>query len=177
MLDVLGENKFDVFIHGHKHDPWLRYENTGKSNYRLPIFSSGSFSSCSNLMFTSIRNFFHVLDIEKDGVAKCKIKTWTFIPNNGWRCHNDEHGFATYSGFGNQLGVDQIFDKIKTELSGKTFMEWSDLASKISDLNYLIPSDANTLNEMLQSAGFKLDKHIWNMPEEIFNKNTLKGQV
>jgi len=172
LLDILGEKRFDVFIHGHKHDPLLRYHNTSKTNYRLPIFSSGSFSSCSNLMFTSIRNFFHVLEIKKNAVAKCTIKTWTFIPNGGWRMHNDDHGFATYSGFGNQLDVNAIFELIKAELSGKIYMQWSELTVKIPDINHLIPSDATRLNEMLNAKGYQLSGHIWSKPNQIFNLNT-----
>lgn len=177
LLDVLGENKFDLFIHGHKHDPLLRYYNTSKTNFRLPIFSAGSFSSCSNLMFTSIRNFFHVLEITKSNVTKCSIDTWTFIPNTGWRSHSDEHGFASFSGFGNQLTVDAIYEAIKVELATKSYISWSDLAVIIPDVNYLIPSDAKLLNELLDTNGYKLSNHIWNKPGEIFNLNTLKAQA
>lgn len=174
LLDILGENKFDIFIHGHKHDPLLRYTTTSKTNYRLPIFSAGSFSSCSNLMFTSIRNFFHVIEIDKGTIAKGTIKTWTFIPNAGWQRRNDDHGFATYLGFGNELTVEDIFNAIKLELTGKSYIAWNELSIKIPDLRYLIPSDLKTLHELLESNDYKLSGHIWNNPQEIFNLSNLK---
>lgn len=176
LLDILGEYKFDVFIHGHKHDPLLRYHNTSKTNYPLPIFSSGSFSSSSNLMFTSVRNFFHILEITKDTTSKGEVQTWTFFPHDGWKLNHDESAFATYTGYGNKKSVDQIFEDIKDLLNGQNFMDWEKVTNHIEDIKHLIPSDSQSLYEKLQTNGYKLSNHLWVRPNEIFNKNNMKNE-
>lgn len=82
LLEILGQYKFDLFIHGHKHDPLLRYHPCYKSNYKIPILSSGSFSSTTNISFTGQRNTFHKIDLIKKGkeISKGRIKTWSFMP-------------------------------------------------------------------------------------------------
>ncbi|MGO4879151.1 metallophosphoesterase [Pedobacter psychrotolerans] len=174
LLDVLGDYKFDIFIHGHKHHPLLRYHPTSKSNYMLPIFSSGSFSSSSNLMFTSVRNFFHILEITKDITAKGTVKTWTFFPHIGWKLNHDDSAFATYTGFGSTKNIDKIFQEIVALLEGKNFMEWADVMRQIKDIKHLIPSESHNLFEMLVNNGYKPSAHLWSKPQEIFNKNNMK---
>lgn len=173
LLDVLGIYQFDLFIHGHKHDPLLRYFKTTKTNYQLTIFSAGSFSSTSNLMFTGMRNFFHVIEITKDKKAKGVIDTWTFIPNKGWEINNDEHGFATRTGFGNDHSLEEIFASIKLLLENHNFMNWDEVITTIPDISHLIPADSKTLSDMLDANGYKLSAHIWKKGQQIFNLNRL----
>lgn len=169
LLNVLGKHKFDLFIHGHKHDPLLRYHNTSESNYRIPIFSAGSFSSSSNLMFTSVRNSFHMLDIEKDcGVAHGEIKTWTFFPNRGWELNLDENGFAPYSGFGNQESIDEIYQKIVKLFMNSGNLSWDFVRQNVKEIDNLIPSDAKKLSTILRENKYYLDEHIWKRPSQIF---------
>ena len=73
LLEALGKHKFDIFIHGHKHDAWLRYHPCSESPHQIPIFSSGSFSAKSNLLYTGKRNHFHIIDIQKqDSVTRTR---------------------------------------------------------------------------------------------------------
>lgn len=91
LLDKLAEYKFDLVIHGHKHDPLLRYHLTTATSYRLPIFSSGSFASLSNNLWCGSRNFFHVLEINKEEtLTNGQINSWTYFPQNGWKYIYDE---------------------------------------------------------------------------------------
>jgi predicted phosphodiesterase len=59
LVEMISNYNFDLIIHGHKHDPWLRLENN------ITILSSGSFSSTSNFQFTSDRNRFHIVELNE----------------------------------------------------------------------------------------------------------------
>lgn len=172
LLDVLGLHKFDLFIHGHKHDPLLRYHPITNHNYKLPILSSGSFSSSTNIQFTSKRNTFHLLEMNKDGQKVTgKITTYTFLPTIGWKINEDDHGFAPYSGFGSDLNVDQIFQKISTSLVKKQRLEWSNLLSIVPQIQYLIPSEWQDLYNKLKDNKYLIDNGVWGIPTNIFNLN------
>jgi 3',5'-cyclic AMP phosphodiesterase CpdA len=168
LLEVLGKYKFDLFIHGHKHDPLLRYYHT-TSNYRLPIFAAGSFSSSSNLMFTSVRNSFHIITINKHTQALGEIETWTYFPNNGWQINLDESAFAPYAGFGNTKSLEDLLKEISILLDKKNYLDWKIVLQKIPELKYLIPADLTRLDEMLKSNDLILDSHLWKKPNRIFN--------
>ncbi len=170
LLDLLGGHNFDLFIYGHKHDPFIKYHGS----YNLALFSSGSFSAYTNLSFTGYRNAFHILELSKQE-QKCKgtISTWTYMPNDGWKLNFDESAFAPKSGFGNEKTVEQIFTDIEILLKDKMKMTWDEVSKKISDLNNLIPDDSKKLYELLESNNYKTDVHIWKGPKEIYNLKSL----
>lgn len=169
LLDLLGKNNFDLFIYGHKHDPSIKYHG----NYKLALFSSGSFSAFTNLSFTGYRNAFHIVELSKDK-QKCKgeISTWTYLPNEGWKMNFDESAFAPISGFGNERTVEQIFADIEIALKDKIKLTWNEVSEKIPDLNNLIPDDSKRLLDLLESNTYKTDVHLWKGPKVIYN---LKG--
>lgn len=173
LLDILGEYKFDIFIHGHKHHALLRYHTTTKTNYRLPILAAGSFSSTSNLMFTSVRNYFHIINLTKNQKTFGEIRTWTFFPNSGWKSNLDKSGFPPFSGFGSEKTVPQIFNEIKKLFKTKGQLDWDFVTTKIEDIKHLIPSDANELYELLKKNKYHLDADICNSPKEIYDTNKL----
>lgn len=172
LLDVLGDFKFDIFIHGHKHDPYLRYHPTTKSGVKIPIFASGSFASSSNLMFTSQRNFFHIITITKDVVTKGEVETWTFFPNDGWNKNLDQKAFPPFSGFGNDEPITKIFNDIVAEMNEKSQLTWDELCLVVVNLKHLLPSESLNLHTMLIDNGYMPDQHLWLKPSRIFN---LKG--
>lgn len=171
LLDILGQYKFDLFVHGHKHDPLLRYHPTNH-NHKIPILSSGSFSSASNLMFTSVRNNFHLLEITKNTKTTGEITTYTFFPNSGWQLNYDAQAFGPQSGFGSDMSVDKIYQEIIKLLDQKNNMLWSDLINKIPQIKHLIPSESVSLYDKLISGNYRMDKHICDFPTYIFNVKT-----
>jgi len=172
LLNILGEFSFDLFIYGHKHHPFLKNENTLRGNYIIPLFSSGSFSAGTNLMFSGVRNAFHILELKKvNNECKGKIRTWTFLPNKGWESNYDQSAFAPMTGFGSSKSVDQIYDEIKNNFKTKKKIYWPELTKTIEDIDYLIPEDSKKLNELLKSNGWIPDEHIWQGPQFLFNTN------
>lgn len=169
LLDILGKYKFDLFIHGHKHHPLIRYHNTTKFNHRLPIFASGSFSSHSNLMFTSVRNAFHIITLYKDVVCKGEIDTWTFLPNSGWSQPQDESGFPAYTGFGSEKRVEELVNDVNTIMSRHNKIAWETVVEQIPDLPFLLPEDCKLLEGQLKVKNFILDKSLWSKPTKLYN--------
>ncbi|MFH7017364.1 metallophosphoesterase family protein [Flavobacterium sp. FlaQc-47] len=172
LLDLLGKNNFDLFIYGHKHDPFIKNYNTVNGNNKITLFSAGSFSSGANLIFSSVRNAFHIIDVTKKAkICKGEIKTWTFFPNEGWKINYDQNGFAPFAGFGNVKTVDQIYERVSDLIKDKNKLTWSEITDDIEDIKNLIPDDSKKLNELLKSNGLLTDKHIWECPTYIFNSN------
>lgn len=174
LLNILGENKFDLFIYGHKHDPFIKYHNTTTGNNRLTLFSSGSFSAVTNLMFTGTRNAFHILELSKKAkVCKGKIQTLTFKPHDGWKKCLDESAFAPISGFGNEKTITEIFNKVEEILKDRGKVTWAEITDEIGDINNLIPEDSQELHELLEKNSYKTDVHLWKGPNEIYNLSKL----
>lgn len=177
LLELLGKYKFDLFVHGHKHDPLLRYHHCISSNHYLPILSSGSFSSTTNISFTGKRNTFHKIDILKENSSqgKGRIRTWTFLPKNGWKTMYDEEGFDSNTGFGFLGAMKDLADKIILEVGENPLKKWSEVVSRIPDVQYLIPSQSKELVEILKSKNLILGGPISENPEYIANTNNLDG--
>ena len=172
LVDILGEFKYDLIIHGHKHDPLLRNYTTTRG-FKIPIFSSGSFSSTSNLMYTGKRNNFHIIEVKKTGnsVAKGVIKTWTFLPQEGWKFINDPQGFYPNTGFGNELPISTIVGEIITLVGARFKVEWSEILSNINEINYLNPIEMKTLSDSLSGKGYELKPVLELLPKYLFNTN------
>jgi 3',5'-cyclic AMP phosphodiesterase CpdA len=177
LLEILGKYKFDLFIHGHKHDPLLRYYSCRTNNHNLPILSSGSFSSTSNISFTGQRNTFHIIDLIKSSNLRCKgrIRTWSFMPKSGWKIRYDEEGFHSYTGFGYEGSLQDLANKIKNEVGDSPLKKWEDIVSLFPDVEFLIPTEADELvklfdDENLILAGGKISE----IPKYIGNTKNVK---
>lgn len=173
LLNVLGKYKFDLFIHGHKHHPLIRYHNTTSHSHRLPIFASGSFSSHSNLMFTSARNSFHLITLQKDKICKGEIDSWTFFPNSGWKQPDDESGFPSYAGFGCEKSIDDLVEKIDDIMKDEGKITWDDLVKQVPDLIHLLPDEGKNLEELLSKKQIRMDKSLRAKPTLVYNLTKL----
>lgn len=167
LLSLLGKYKFDLFIHGHKHHPLIRYHDI--NGYRLPIFASGSFSSHSNLMYTSVRNSFHILTLQKDNVCKGEISSWTFFPHEGWSQPNDESGFPAYTGFGCEKNVATIADDIEAIMQKHGKIDWNNIILQIPDLSHLLPEEGRSLERILSHKNIQMNTNLRDRPTQIFN--------
>ena len=177
LLEVLGKFKFDLFIHGHKHDPLLRYHNFHTTSTKIPILSSGSFSAISNLGWTSRRNTFHKIDIKKSGndLSKGRITTWTFVPKSGWKIMSDDEGFDAYTGFGFDGNLQDLVNKIVLEVEDESVKYWSEVVKVVPDIEYLTPIEATKLEGLLKIKGLILSGRLSQNPEIISNKKAING--
>jgi len=167
LLNILGEFEFDLVIHGHKHDPLIRYYTTTEGSYRLPIFSSGSFSATANIIYCGMKNFFHIVDIEKsEETVKGEILSWTYIPRVGWEFNYEQNAFPPFSGFGNKMPLDEIVQKIEENVNSLT--QWSDVEEKVPNVRNLIPEEHKAVREKLLRKGIYTDKALSDFPNVIF---------
>ncbi|RAJ19883.1 metallophosphoesterase family protein [Pedobacter cryoconitis] len=168
MLNVLGRYKFDLIIHGHKHDPWLRYFNT-ESGFALPILSSGSFSATNQISWISKFNYFHIIEfVKKDSTpSNGIIETWTFKNRIGWK-KDKEDGFYPYTGFGYQDNIQYIVEKIKSLLNVTPMLKWNVVIESIPELQNLIPDKMEELQSKLEVENIFLNSKIGLKPKHIY---------
>lgn len=152
LMKIAAESSFDIVIHGHKHDPWLRYYLPKNIEYKLPILSSGSFSATNQKMYTEIGNYFHILELTKSNhECKGKIISYNYRNRGGW--NKEMRDFYPYSGFGNNLSIPEIVELIKKRVTKeKKLMSLKDLTQQIVQLDYLTPDEISSLKAELKIA-------------------------
>jgi len=170
LISLLGKYKVDLFIHGHKHHALLRHYICDEHNYQIPIFSAGSFSATTNHSWTQKRNHFHVINIKKNGKlrAKGRIRTWTFLPRNGWKINADDFGFEPYTGFGFVGDLDRLCNQILEFVKVGDNKKWGDVVDHLPDLMYLNPLQTDELEKLFKNNGVVLNCKISQKPEYIF---------
>lgn len=168
LLDILGKYKYDFFIHGHKHDPFLRYYNT-LSGYQMPILSSGSFAATAQIMYASKFNYFHIVELTKEANAQAqgKVETWTFKNKIGWTNDKDE-GFYPYSGFGYLGSLPKIVQKIKGILQKKSIHRWAEIQKQVPEVQFLTPDQMDTLEGLLGKEKIRINPNIGVGPVDIY---------
>lgn len=168
LLNVLGEFRFDLVIHGHKHDPWLRYVNT-YCGYQLPVLSSGSFSATNQILWAGKFNYFHIVELIKRGEAPAlgAIVTYTFKNKSGWR-KDKEDGFWPYTGFGYLDGLSQIIDKIEATLKDRQVVPWADILAVAPEIKFLIPDKMLELERLLEAKRINISSKIGIGPKHIY---------
>jgi predicted phosphodiesterase len=163
-LEILSKHNFQIFIHGHKHEPRLRYNN------KLPVFCAGSFSSLMNLADTGARNLFHTIHL-KPNEQKGIIKSWEYSPYNGWQLKNDTL-FPCITGFGNLENINELAKSCATWFkgNGKEFDYYKNLVDQFPDIQFLIPEDQTKLHELLlKEYSIELIPALPGMPKTISN--------
>lgn len=167
LMEILADFKYDLIIHGHKHDPWLRNEIV--KGHTITILSSGSFSATSNHMFTNAKNYFHVLEIDKSNsqIAKGRILTWTFLRNRGWDLRYDDAGFYPQCGFGNRKDSANLLSEIMSLVKQNVNFNWEEVIKSVSDVNYLTPDEIDGLKQQLSDANYLLSPELPKTPKII----------
>lgn len=170
LLNVLGEFKFDLVIHGHKHDPWLRYINT-YGGYQLPVLSAGSFSATNQILWSGKFNYFHIVELTKKGdlPAQGTIETYTFKNKSGWRKDKDD-GFLPYTGFGYLNGLTDIVNKIEVILKDRQVVPWADIIAVAPEIKFLTPDRLNELEALLESKKININSKIGIGPKHIYHE-------
>ena len=170
LLEILGDYKIDLFIHGHKHHALLRYHPCSNTNHKIPVFASGSFSATSNYSYSQHRNYFHIVEIVKENkeVAKGKIKTYTFLRRQGWILNDDPSGFKVYSGFGYQGEIEDLIDLVDDKIDEEKTIKWEELLELAPDIVHLTPTEMDEFEEGIRSKGVIIGNKVLGKPEYVF---------
>lgn len=160
LIDLLNEYKFDILIHGHKHDPWIRYSG-GVAKASMVVFSAGSFSAKSTVLYTGAKNTFHIVDIYKEKDCKelsyGRITTWEFLPMGGWRlADSGSYYFPAITGFGSKQSIYELVDKTIqyfNTLENKV-IRWDKLIENVPNVEFLTPTEDLEFQSILQTKNF-----------------------
>jgi predicted phosphodiesterase len=176
LISILDNSNFDLIIHGHKHDPRIRYSQGGGN--APVIFSSGSFCAFSNLLLQGAHNTFHIitLEIEPSEVGKGTIDTWFFVPTKGWKQEVNSPYFQATIGFGAVIDLKKIASNILEWFinDGRGFIEWSEFLNYFPELKFTIPSDLIKLKGHLKNKGVFMTPVVTNEPIFVQYKPVLK---
>lgn len=138
LIEILDSFNFQIFIHGHKHEPKL-------TNYNgIPVFASGSLSSIMNLHETGSKNNFHIIKLkpnDKRGI----IKSWDFTYGIGWSPARSK--IKSEIGFGYKGDIIDYSNKIKYffESKGLERMNNIDFLLEFPDFKYYSPDEQDKL--------------------------------
>lgn len=170
LVNILEKNNYDILIHGHKHDPWLRY-SSGQGT--LPVFSSGSFSATEQILFNDRRNTFHLLEIVKEKGFKAKgiIKTYEYYQGKGWQKSKGIQSIPYITGFGAKDSIQTISTQFISLIKNEKMMYWDDITKNINDLQFLSLEELEKLSNTLKENNINLHPEFPAMPEVILNKN------
>ena len=173
LVDLLGKYRFDLIVHGHKHNPLLRYHNTSYG-YEIPILSAGSFSATEQVSYISKFNYFHVLQLKKtNGKSFGKVHTWSYQNKVGWK-KNENIGFYPYTGFGNLDNLTDMANEIdnyikSTLLKGdRPLITWNTLTGQFPKIENLTPDKIDELQNLLEERKIYTNPNIGLNPKHIY---------
>ena len=146
LVKLLNRLKFQILIHGHKHQPRIVEYNS------LPIFACGSFSSFANLRGTGINNMFHLINLQENS-KKGFIHSWEYDILNGWEQKLNKN-FPPIVGFGATQSPQDIAKKINEifEQHNRKAILYDEITVEVEDVKYLIPEKLIILNDLLNDT-------------------------
>jgi predicted phosphodiesterase len=160
LVALLDKYDFQIIVHGHKHDPRLKRDNS------LTIFAAGSFSSLMNIRELGADNCFHIIELypfKKQGI----IKSWIYAPTRGWEIKSDRE-FPCMTGFGNEVPVEKLAKECHAffEEKNEKSIIYSALKARCPDIQFLIPDDQKRLSQILKTDyGLTLVPELPNIPK------------
>lgn len=144
LVDILNSFNFQIFIHGHKHEPKI-------TNYNgIPVFASGSISSITNLKETGSYNCFHIITLNEND-KKGTIENWEYTFGVGWSLASIK--LRPSFGFGFQGNVEDFCSDIKLffDKENKSRITIDEFKNIFPDFNYLTPNDYSKVIENLST--------------------------
>lgn len=165
LVALLNKFDFNIVIHGHKHEPKLRYDDT------IPVFASGSFSSLMNIIDIKADNTFHMIRLERSGLGT--IRSWVYGPTKGWT-QSDGTYFPCTTGFGAKKSPREIADDCEALISVNSsgMINYQSLIQSVPDLPYLVPSEQDKLIELLSAKGLSIYPSIKTNPKLLLKSYT-----
>lgn len=167
LLDVLSRNKFDLLVHGHKHNPKFRIQMF-EEGAPLIILGAGSFSVALGTEWTEhVHNQFHLIDVhgrQKNNFIKGRVVSWAYTCVQGWNESSVKTGIEHERSFGSYLVADDIKAKvvstIKREIKKKGWIKWSELWEVDSEYRYLsVQLVMRIIKELSEEMGLEYHRH------------------
>ena len=154
LIELLDKYNFEIIMHGHKHDPMIRYG--GGSGDSSLVFSAGSFSAIKDILLPMGVNTFHIINLEIKENARSTgiIDTWFFIPTKGWKKDVPNPYFISKVGFGNSIDIkrksQEILDWFINTANKKQLNYLNEFIAQFKEIEFLIPIDIERLHSELR---------------------------
>jgi 3',5'-cyclic AMP phosphodiesterase CpdA len=165
LLEVLGKQKFDLIIHGHKHDPWFG-EHLTTNGDKLNILSSGSFSATNQIQYCGRFNYIHFIEIEKNETKTLGIiSTFNFVNRAGWSLK--KNNFYPKIGFGINDSMQSVVNEILLVLKPNKPKNWEEIICLVPNLNYLTPNQIDELEILFKKNKIMIAPSLTDNPEKM----------
>jgi predicted phosphodiesterase len=162
VLRTLREGNCGFVVHGHKHFPHLYTTDTNSGP--IVVFGAGSFSANLLELGSVTRNLFHIVELEpmaaSSMLVRGEITTWEWGHGEGWveATIRSAH-FPFRTGFGNvesTADVAHSLNALASSSSSTYVFESSQIAAVAPQLRYMMPSEFNSLNVLLNERDLVL---------------------
>lgn len=150
LITVLSKHRFDIIIHGHKHQPRLRRQDDGAHN--MIVFAAGSFSAFLHEMSSTTRNLFHLIELDKKDELSGVLRSWEYNDGLGWSpTARKSSGFPfvlQFKGSYHKVSSKELADFILNQNPAKVDAE--ELYAAVPLLRYVLPDELDSLGEELE---------------------------
>lgn len=145
LLTLLSHHRFDLILHGHKHQPRLKSHHSNNSHPYITM-CAGTFSAVLDpLQSGTITNAFHVINVEgrdSDTLGiKGKVETWSFSPQEKWKRGHQITGMPFLEVFGSNATSAEIDARVAAALSAvmsaQGYCKWSAIVAREPELEYI----------------------------------------
>lgn len=155
LLALLGSGRYGewIVIHGHKHHPKISYAS-GTTACSPVVFAAGSLSAVLYPeLQTRARNQFYLLEFCADEITRHglvgRFRAWDWAIGDGWVPAGKRSGLPAFGGFGNRTLHRVLAERINDVISDPSTL-WSTVCDSIPEARYLLPTDEDLLEEVLQ---------------------------
>jgi predicted phosphodiesterase len=164
LLEILDLFDFQIFIHGHKHEPKLTCYNN------IPVFASGSLSAIMNLNETGSKNNFHIIKL-KPNDKKGTINSWEYTFGIGWS--EAKTKIKHEIGFGNRNDIIEFSQKILRHFESEELerMNNEDFLLQFPDFKFYPPNEQEKLISELKKSFDIVQEYNTGHVKEIIKKN------
>jgi predicted phosphodiesterase len=153
VLNVLANAGVKLVIHGHRHEPRFRRAGT----HDMLVFASGSYSIILEELAPSVRNLFHVIELNEDNDGlRGVILSWEFNRGHGWSEASSKSTMLPHiARFSSVRPSVPTVAKAIASLVGTQnppWLDWANAMKQSTDLASLIPEELEELNQVLMSS-------------------------
>lgn len=158
LIELLSQNRFNLIIHGHRHQPRLRRHSS--CGNPMIIFAAGSFAAMLGSLASTTRNLFHILTISMDeaNLITFNLRTWEHNPNDGWIPTSKKSSSLPYlikfRGNHGHIDAQSVRDYLDAQQIAK--MDAAQLFKAFPELEFYFPDEFEAFERDIQSVGLRL---------------------
>ena len=137
-LDIAGENGFHLVMHGHRHHPRAKTQNSSDWIHPITFICAGSFAvNSKHRLGGDIPNTLHIVELT-DEIGVLKLKTFQYSPAEGWipLVRNDPNTPIDSTMLLGKLFDAEVIDKAIESLPEETELRWCNIAECLKYQRY-----------------------------------------